>query len=900
MGVQSGKNEAIAPWLIKAKVSPPRQNATVFFRQDLTRRLCETRHRSMTFIEAPAGFGKSTLLAHSIPELAKDNVVTAWLSTEETDDPDTYISYMAFAFHVAGLDMIETGLLSAHFKGEYRITYGLSAFIAAVERSGKSTVLVLDDFDRASNKVIQEVVTRLLANLPENLHLVIACRHNPGLSLSRLEIGGLLHRINAEDLRLGYDEVYKIFGPSLTEEEAQLILKRTAGWPVVIQLLRSMCGNNPIERQSRISSFTGASDQAAAYFTEQLFDSFDREQGRFLVETSVLEHVSPEAADALRDRSDSQAILDSLEGLESLFPESEPGGQIRRLHPLLREHLEATLLHLEPEKHAALHCKAAQHSFKRGDINRAIAHANKANDDELAGAFVERGKGLQIWISEGMYRLEDLLGQLSVRVLDTFPRLILACAVVEMKKGHIREAQRYIVKASEASQGFTQDRIGGNGDLLLKDKYLTEALMLGYRCLPFHDHLSSNTVSIVLENTQGDHTINGFIQTIECISRQQIGDFDRAIRKAREATVEFRLGHSIYGELFVCIHEGMIALAQARMSDVKSCYGLATKLSREYFPVDKGLKAILDTCWAEYYWEMGDHRAVQRHIGKVSQTLDNREAWFDIYMAAFRTIARSKLLEQDITGLDTFFEAAFKHSQAEDLGRLENLLKALQISTYLDCGRQVQALELYRDWTITGTLNSSVWREQEMLCVAQARALAHLDDRSTAISKLTELSNTARNQGNNRNLSYALCWIIALADPDRQVKDLSCAFNELTEMQDRLPGTQVLSILGERTTLLKGLATTDSAKALITLVSRTQAEEHNKQPLFSRRELQVLDQLAKGLSDKEIARILEVTSHTIRFHLKNIYAKTGARNRIEALNLTSSVTKPTEPTQISR
>ena len=893
MSRETEQNEPIAPWLIKAKVSPPRHNTTAFFREGLTKRLAEARSQSITLIEAPAGFGKSTLLAQTIQDMASDDVLTAWLSTEEADDPDSYISYMAFAFHVAGLDMLKTGLLSAHFSGDQRITYNLSAFIAAVERSGKSAILVLDDFDRVSTKVIHEVVTRLLANLPENLHLVIACRYNPGLSLSRLEVGGLLQRINAEDLRLGQEEVYKIFGPSLTEEEAETIIGRTAGWPVVIQLLKSMCGDNPVERQKRIASFTGASDEAATYFTEQLFDSLSNEQRSFLVDTSVFEHVSPDAADSLRGRTDSHFILDSLEGLESLFPESEPGGQIRRLHPLLREHLEATLIRLDPLTHADLHRKAAHWAFNRGEINRAIAHAKKASDDELAGEFVERGKGLQIWISEGMYRLEDLLGQLSPRVLDTFPRLILARAVVEMKKGHIKEAQRYITKASEASKRFTQDRIGGDGDLLLTDRYLTEALLLGYRCLPFHRHLLSDTVKIVLRNTKDDHTINGFIQTVECISRQQIGDFDLALAKSQEAITEYRLGRSIYGELFVYIHQGMIALAQARMKDVKRNYNLATKLSREHFSTDRGLKSILDTCWAEYYWEMGDQRAVQRHLAKVSHTLDNREAWFDIYMAAFRTSTYAKILDNDIAGLDTFFDAAFEHVRTEELEGLENFLKALQISVYFDCGRQAQAQDLYNSWIINGRLTSSVWREQETLCLAQARVAAFQGNTSSAISHLKILANKARKQGNNRNLAYAISWIISLANPDQQTHEIRAAFAELVGMQNRLPGTQVLALLGKRSELLKVMIEndadleTETGNAVLNLVRESLIEETDTEPLFSPREMEVLRQLAKGMSDKEIARVLDVTSNTVRFHLKNIFAKTGARNRIEALNFTA-------------
>ena len=352
-------DDNIAPWLIKAKVSPPRRNYAAFFREGVKERLSDARQFAVSLIEAPAGFGKSTLLAEWAEELKEQNVVAAWLSAEEADDPDSFVSYLAFAFHVAGLDMSEHGLLSSHFKGENRIAFGLNALIAAIERSEKPAILVLDDFDRTAADVINLVVSRLLTNLPENLHLLIACRHNPGLSLSRVEIEGLLRRIGAEELRLGLAEVHKIFDPRLSEADAELIVERTAGWPVVIQLLKSVCGSNPVERHERITNFSGDSEQAAAYFSEQLFDSLTGEQRQFLEETSVLERVSARLADDLRRSTDSHALINSLVSLGSLFPENEPGGEIRRLHPLLREHLERKLQRNNPQWHAELHSRVS-------------------------------------------------------------------------------------------------------------------------------------------------------------------------------------------------------------------------------------------------------------------------------------------------------------------------------------------------------------------------------------------------------------------------------------------------------------------------------------------------------------------------------------------------------------
>lgn len=885
----------VAPWLIKAKVSPPRRNDTAFFRKGLQEQLDSARKLPVTLIEAPAGFGKSTLLAQWVEKLTQQNILASWLSLEDADDPDSLISYLAFAFHVSGLEMNELGLLSPHFKGDKRIDFALNEFIAAVERSEKPAVLILDDFERASSQVIKQVITRLLENLPENLHLVIACRQNPGLSLSRLEISGLLHRINANDLRLGAEEINLIFGADLSADAINFIIDRTAGWPVVIQLLKSVCGDNPMDPQNGINSFTGASDQAAAYFTEQLLNSLTVEQRDFLSDTSVIEHLSPEAGDYLRERSDSISLMASLVSLDSLFPEIEPGGQTRRLHPLLREHLEIDLENTNPERYAYLHRRTAHWAFEKGETNRAIAHAQKAHDEILAGDFVEKTKGLQIWINEGMDRLEDLLNRLSTDVINSFPRLILARAIIEMKKGHILKARGFMEQASVASKGFTVDRPGGDGKMLLTDRYLTESLLLGYSCLPFHKHISDIAVNTVLEYAGDDNTIRGFIITIDCLSMQQIGRFAESRAQGAKAIEAYRAANSLYGEIFIYIHTGMVALAEGHMETVKKLYDKATRLSREHFPGDRGLKSILDACLAEYLWETCEPHSASRLIGKIPLAFENREAWFDIYMSAFRTTCFVMVSEGDEASIEEFFEKALAHTRTERLERLENYLNALRVSVYFDLGQNDKALQFYEDWLPSGRLMSKVWREQEILCVARARALAHKGDAIGAIAILRELVTIATEQRNHRNIAYGLYWIISLADQDSQKEELSLALTELAGIHSALPKTHVLELFHGRLKLLEEIAVDFKStfpkeiETLLNVVRNWSANNDETATILSPRELEVLGELSKGLSDKEIARELDVTPNTVRFHLKNIYSKTGARNRIEALNYNSSV-----------
>ncbi|WP_229819231.1 LuxR C-terminal-related transcriptional regulator [Kordiimonas sediminis] len=887
--VSDSRAVEIAPWLLKAKVSPPKYKSLAFFRPMLLAQLDEIYQKPVTLVEAPAGFGKSTLLAYWAAQAREKGYKTAWVSTEEADDPENYIAYMAFAFHVAGLDMSAHGLLSPQFKGDNQVNYELNAFIGGIERSETPSILILDDFERAPAEIVDRVVARLLDNLPDNLHLIIACRQNPGLSLSRQEIGGDLKRINAETLRMGPDEVQKFFGDTLGDDEAQSITDRTAGWPVVIQLLKSISTDSPSERQKQLDRFTGASDQAAAYFSEQLFDRLGQEERAFLEDISILERVSPEAGNYLRQREDTHALMASLSALDSLFPEVEAGAQERRLHPLLREYLQKSLATTNLSRFNDLHIRAASWYFDRSEINRAIDHARRAGDEQLAGDFVERVKGLQIWINEGMDRLEGLMAKLSPDILDTYPRLILARAIIEMKKGHIRAARHFQEKASIVSRGFTQDRSGGSGKMLLTDRYLTETLLLGYSCLPFHQHLSHTSVKVVLENAGEDHTIRGYIITIDCLSMQQIGQFELSKQASIQAIKEYQLAQSFYGELFIYIHTGMVALAEGNLAEVKKKYAKATSMARDNFPADVGLACILDAIWAEYHLEIGDLAAARRHLQRVPATLENREAWFDIYMASYRTVVATKVASGDTDGLDRFFQAVLDHTRREDLELLEQYVQALRVSAYLDLGQLDRALDIYRDWGADHTIKSLVWREQETLAVAHARILVKQGRNQVSRDVLDTFITAAQKQGNVRNYVVGLCWRLRLFAASEPIEDV---IRDLTAVTERVPCPsqyQIATILGRRAdSLCAALSAAGDRSDVQPLLTYLQEIEGNyasagDSPVqFSPREQEVLAQLVTGLSDKEIARVLDVTPHAVRYHLKNIYAKTGARNRMEA------------------
>jgi len=328
----------------------------------------------------------------------------------------------------------------------------------------------------------------------------------------------------------------------------------------------------------------------------------------------------------------------------------------------------------------------------------------------------------------------------------------------------------------------------------------------------------------------------------------------------------------------------MVALAEGDIDAVARNFKEASRLARGHFPGDIGLMSTLDVCWAEYYWELGNSALAARHMEKVSVTLNNREAWFDVYMAAYRVRVGLLIEEQNSQLFDQFLATALDHAREEDLPLLESYLLLLQACGLFQLERLQEGLRVYQQWLDRQFVASLHWREQELSFLVGALAARAQGLQSQVAQPLSDLAELARCQGNNRNRAYALSWLLRLGNPQQHQATLQLAGKELLAMQSVWPGTRVVAMLGEVVDNIPQL------EPLSTAIGDLKKVEEAASPVFSKRERQVLDELAQGLADKEIARKLDISANTVRFHLKNIYAKTHARNRIEALKNAAALT----------
>ncbi len=885
----------IASWLVRAKVSPPKLPASACLREGLLRRLEADPGNRIVVLDAPAGFGKTLLLSQLLELYRERGSAVAWLSVDETDEPEVLVPYLAYAFHTGGVDMLPTGLVSAPFHGS-RMAYGLGRLLQAVETAGLDCLLVLDDAERMREDTIAEVMDPLLRMQPDNLRIAIACRNNPGIRLSHFAVRGELMTLSPDDLRFARGEIAAWFGEGADDKLLDALIERTDGWPVALQLLRF--GNAPPAADA--FRFTPASRESAAYIREQLLARLAPDEVDWLRETSVLETLRADAADHVRGARDSQSLIQRLHSrLEGIFSALEEDGAYR-LHPLIREHLLEEQQERFPDRLRELNLNAAAWLTSRGQGLAAMRHALEGGAPELAATIFEEMGAARLWLREGMGRLNAALALLEPYALDGFPRIAIARSLSFAKSGDMRRAREALTRARDASRGFTEDRPGGDSRAVLIEGHYIDLLLTEYGCAPTADALADDTWESVLEYVRGDPVLHAYIMTWRCLINVQSGHFEDAIRYGRKALHDFEHSGSRYGVLFIHLHFGMVELARGRTGRALEEYARAASIQRRDVPGDSGVRTICHIAMGEAYWERGDLGNARKYLRQVARQVRHAEAWFDLYMAAYCCGAEYLRHEHGFEEALAHLDAAREHARTQGLERLEQFLDALYLRLLCDEGRDREArafLERHADLLDPERLPDPqlTWRELEMFTLARTRA-ALLDGRDElAARQLEALALAGEATGNVRLCLQAGVEraLLALGRGDREgaLEQLFGAARLAREGRYLRPFLLARAGLDSLVPdlcarIASGYASNEDLRSFADELSRRmQAGEPSEEGPegFSPRELEIIGELSRGQSDKVIARAVGISAHGVRYHLKKIYSKLDVRNRTQAV-----------------
>ncbi len=378
--------------LLQTKLYAPRLRAGLIPRPRLTARLDRGVATKLTLVSAPAGFGKTTALAEWLASAPDRRLHTAWLSLDGSDNHPTSL----WANVIAALRGVAPGIgdeaLAALASPGLPIELALGPLLNELSEVPDDIVLVLDDVHAIDGPNVQAGFEFLIENLPANVHLVLATRADPALSLARLRVRGELVEVRAADLRFSPDEAASyltdVVGLPLTAADIAALEARTEGWIAAIQLAGlSMQGRDDVS--GFIAGFAGDDRYVVDYLMEEVLRRQPEDVRSFLLETSILARMSGPLCDAVTRRDRGAATLEALDRGNLFLVPLDDRRQWYRYHHLFGDVLLARLRDERSDEVPDLHRRASDWLELNGERPEAIRHAMAGGDLGRAADLIE-------------------------------------------------------------------------------------------------------------------------------------------------------------------------------------------------------------------------------------------------------------------------------------------------------------------------------------------------------------------------------------------------------------------------------------------------------------------------------------------------------------------------------
>jgi LuxR family maltose regulon positive regulatory protein len=880
--------------LIETKFHRPRAHGLLVARPRLRDQMRAGSSAALTLVSAPAGFGKTTLMAAAADDVAPGTAV-AWLSLDSGDnDPVTFWTYVAAALDRAvpgvgrrAVTQLETAQVS--------IEVALTSLLNDLAAAEADVELVLDDLHVLEDPVIHEGLMFVLDHLPARIHVTAGTRADPPMPLSRLRARGALVEVRAADLRFTTDEaasyLHDSMGLPLDDSNVAALESRTEGWIAALQLAAlSMQGRDDLS--AFIDRFAGDDRHIVDYLAEEVLARQPPDRRDFLLRTSILARMTGPLADAVSGRAGGRATLESLDRANLFVFALDDQRRWYRYHHLFGDALRANLVAERPDEIPELHRLAGEWFEAAGDRSEAIRHLLAGRHHERAAELIElavpemgrtrRERTLRAWMEGLPDDLFDARPVLSVGYVGA----LMSTGAAEGAADLLGRAERWVGTPPDAAR-----RTG----MVVADE-------AQYARLPGAIELYRAALAKLGGDLEGnmrharrlleviepdDHLGRGGGQAFLGLAYWELGELQLADRWYADSMVSLELADHLADVVGGSITLADLRLAQGRLRDAGAVYerelGRAT---RDGEPFLRGV-ADMHVGLADVAYFRGDLAAAETHLAAAERL--GEEQGFPRYPYRSR-LARARLAaahgELD-RALELFGEAERRY--VGDFSPDVRPIAAQRVRVLIAHGRLGEARTWARTRGIGPTDEALFAHEYELLTLARlltgegaateaveltGRLLAAAEhgDRGGSILEARIVDALARHAAGDLDGAIAsLDRAIALAEPEGYVR---------TFLDEGPPMTALLKAA------VKRRVAPPYVRALLAAGGPSPRPDSRNGALvepLSERELEVLRLLRSELDGPGMARELVVSLNTLRTHTKNIYAKLGVTSRRSAI-----------------
>ncbi len=865
------------------RFSVPRGSADAIERPFLLDRIRNGLAGQVVMLLAPPGFGKSELLATASSRLAEPKDRIAWLTlSPEDSDPAVFLDNLAGAL---GLDVAPAQRLG--------LERARQMLVARIAGEGSRIILVMDEFQAAAGEAFAAFCNALFRQLPDNLRVIVSSHRRPDLPLSRFRLKGLLTEILADELAFTRTEMKQLVGKRLSAEEFEAFAEVTGGWPALVNLAASLLADAG-EKETRAALVAGDHRVFRDFVVEEVVPQIPPDMREALTVCSILAEFPLDLAAHL---SGVDVAPRSLRDLEDFAPilvpmTSRPGWL--RLHPAVRATFAAHLQLLPPERVAALHGRAAAWFAERGHLEKAVSHASRGGDFALAAEAIRQAGGVSIFIRAGHSVLARVIENIPTDVIYRSPSLMISYALVLGKQGRVQMARELIVDLRRADEPSPFPAI----PVTALDHI--EGLIAVY-----NDRNPGEEEIEWLERTArmmgpGETWSRGWIYNHLCIAYTVKGDLEAARTNALKSLTCYREEKASYGQIFMLIHMGLLSILSGRLSTAILFGREAEELCQRHQWTDRNLLAIAHIPLAEALYHQGELAAAERLMQEGMPYLARGEGWVDLFVRGYGTLARCRIahggIEAALAVMDRAEEVAVERELprlrlAVDIIRIELLARAGLIESALHIVDRLPPIDEESAWPS--------WREWSDAVIGVARVCIRTERPERAIELLEYLALRAQARGHGFHLLLATVVVIEAHWAAGRLEEARAALQQALALARPQDWLQVF--LDEGQPLAQAVRGIVRRFGLSTFSPKTSefvsrivgALQHGgpskpttgRGEILSGRENEVLELLARDATNKEIARDLGLSEATVKFHLKNLYAKLGVSRRSLAISV---------------
>lgn len=879
--------------ILQTKLYKPALRPTLVARPKLFEKIDAGLSAKLTLVAAPAGYGKTTLVASWVAQHTDTQV--AWLVLDSNDnDPQTFFSYFLAAirpFAPLVTEQLQPLLLSSMPHLDQLIPLLLNGLAELPQ----PLVLVLDDYDVISNPIIQESMARLLDFLPPTVHLILTTRRDPPLPLARYRVRGELQEIRVKDLQFDAGETNQFLsermGVELHREDIDTLTDRTEGWIASLQLaaLSLQALDQLQDRQQFVRSFGGSYRYVADYLLDEVLAQQTPETRDFLLKTSILPQVNAELANLLTGGKNGQTMLETLDQANFFIIPLDEQRRWYRHHHLMSTLLQQRLVKLYPDQVTDLYRQAVAWFEKSGYPADAIKLALQGKLYQEAARLLSRIDNTALWQHGHYARLAYWIEQLPQEILAQRPQICVYYAwglLVDANRSDAATAARYLDMAEQHSSGETAEEHDIRGQIAAIRALRTRVQAQIDQTLELVDY--------ALQNLRADSTFWRALAYFDQAAVNFLGDDVTATQEALDRSVAalagsvdnlmFMAGKNMGGQLFV--RQGELHQAEQRFKEALDYEGRQGSHSY-FFTAGMSLLGLgaLQREWndlekAADYLRRG--LAVGRQTHNPLTLVAGHLTLAQLLQNAGHEQEAVQQIEESLalagpTGIKwTWLTGPLVAAVAQLWLRLGHVEKARQV---LHTARPRVSLAPERcafwdeQWNLALArllMAERKWPEALDLLLRLAGSASAKQRIGSKITILVPMALTYEQLGRREEAVGALAAAVILARPSGYIRVFLDEGQELASLMAQLP---------ER---MPGHLYRDQLLASFTGQAMLVDQSALVEPL-SDRELQILRLMAARLSNREIGEELFLATTTIKWYSTQIYGKLGVNNRREAV-----------------